>query len=95
MSIKVEEFRAVSRPALLLATAGVLIANVVGGVILWRFAGLPTYGAFLFAALIAPTDVATVLEIFSRTKVPVRLATLMELRPSSTTPRGSPYSPSS
>jgi CPA1 family monovalent cation:H+ antiporter len=78
MSIRVEEFRAVSMPALTLATGGVVIATVVGGLILWKFAGLPIYGAFLFAALIAPTDVATVLEIFGRTKVPARLATLME-----------------
>jgi len=78
MSIKIEEFRAVSRPALLLATGGVLIATIVGGVILWRFNILPFYGAFLFAALIAPTDVATVLEIFGRIHVPGRLATLVE-----------------
>jgi CPA1 family monovalent cation:H+ antiporter len=78
MSIRVEEFRAISRPALTLATGGIVIATVVGGLILWKFAGLPIYGAFLFSALIAPTDVATVLEIFGRTKVPARLATLME-----------------
>jgi CPA1 family monovalent cation:H+ antiporter len=78
MSIKIEEFRAVSRPALLLATGGVLVATIVGGVILWRLNILPFYGAFLFAALIAPTDVATVVEIFGRIHVPVKLATLME-----------------
>jgi CPA1 family monovalent cation:H+ antiporter len=77
-SIRTEDFRAVSRPALLLATRGVLIATLVVGLILWRFAGLEPYTAFLFAALIAPTDVATVLEIFRRTVVPSRLATLME-----------------
>ncbi len=78
MSIKREEFRAVSRPALLLATGGVVVATLVVGAILWRVAGLQPYSAFLFAALIAPTDVATVLEIFRRTAVPSRLATLME-----------------
>ncbi len=78
VSIKVEEFRAVSRPALALATVGVVIATLVGGYILWRFVGLPVFSAFLFAALVAPTDVATVLEIFRRTLVPARLATLME-----------------
>jgi CPA1 family monovalent cation:H+ antiporter len=78
MSIKIEEFRAVSRPALLLATGGVVIATLVGGLILWRFNVLPFYAAFLFAALIAPTDVATVLEVFGRTRVPARLSTLME-----------------
>jgi CPA1 family monovalent cation:H+ antiporter len=78
MSIRTEEFRAVSRPALVLATGGVVVATAVVGVILWWLAALPAYTAFLFAALIAPTDVATVLEIFKRTAVPSRLATLME-----------------
>ena len=78
MSIKTEEFRAVSRAAIALATGGVVVATAVVGVILWVFAGLPAYTAFLFAALIAPTDVATVLEVFSRTAVPSRLSTLME-----------------
>jgi CPA1 family monovalent cation:H+ antiporter len=77
-SIRTEEFRAVSRPALILATGGVLIATLIVGLILWGFAGLQPFPAFLFAALIAPTDVATVLEIFRRTAVPPRLATLME-----------------
>jgi len=78
MSIRTEDFRAVSRPAIALATGGVVVATVVVGVILWDFAGLPAYTAFLFAALIAPTDVATVLEVFNRTAVPSQLATLME-----------------
>ncbi|MBI3840814.1 MAG: cation:proton antiporter [Thaumarchaeota archaeon] len=78
MSIKTEEFRAVSRPALLLATVGVVVATTVGGVIVWQFMGLPIYSAFLFAALIAPTDVSTVLEVFRRISVPSRLATLLE-----------------
>lgn len=78
MSIKTEEFRAVSRPALILATGGVIIATLVGGLILLNFAGLPAYSAFLFAALIAPTDVATVIEVFGRVNVPNRLSTLLE-----------------
>ena len=78
MSIRTDEFRAVSRPAIALATGGVVVATIVVGLILWGFAGLPAYTAFLFAALIAPTDVATVLEIFNRTAVPSQLATLLE-----------------
>ena len=78
MSIRVDDFRAVSRPALILATAGVAVATLVGGLILWGVLGFPLYPAFLFAALIAPTDVATVLEVFKRTMVPSRLATLVE-----------------
>lgn len=79
MNIKVDDFRAVSRPALVLATAGVVVATIVGGLIFWLVLGLPPYSAFLFSALIAPTDVATVLEIFKRTMVPSKLATLVEL----------------
>jgi monovalent cation:H+ antiporter, CPA1 family len=78
MSVDENEFRAVLRPSVLLATFGVVIATIVGGVLLWRVAGLPEYSAFLFAALIAPTDVATVLEIFKHVPVPAKLSTLME-----------------
>ena len=79
MSVRVEDFRAVSRPALILATLGVVIATVVGGFVLWKVVGLAPFPAFLFAALISPTDVATVLEIFARVNVPPRLATLVEM----------------
>jgi CPA1 family monovalent cation:H+ antiporter len=78
MNINAREFRELIRPSLLLATVGVAIATVVVGLLLWRLASLPAYSAFLFAALIAPTDVATVLEIFKRAGVPSQLATLME-----------------
>jgi CPA1 family monovalent cation:H+ antiporter len=78
MSIKTEEFREVVRPALLLATGGVVVATIVVGLILIDFGGIPPTTALLFAALIAPTDVATVLEIFRRAPVPSKLATLME-----------------
>jgi monovalent cation:H+ antiporter, CPA1 family len=78
MSIRIEEFTAVSRPALLLSTVGVVIATAVGGLILWKFDVLPFFPAFLFAALIAPTDAATVLEVFRRVRVPARLSTLVE-----------------
>jgi len=79
MSIRVEDFRAVYRPALLMATVGVLIATLVGGVVLWKVLGVAPVVAFLFAALISPTDVATTLEVFARANVPARLATLVEM----------------
>ena len=61
-----------------LATVGVVIATVVTGLILWQIVGLSVYVSFLFAALIAPTDVVTVLEVFRRVKVPAKLATLLD-----------------
>jgi monovalent cation:H+ antiporter, CPA1 family len=79
MSVRVEDFRAVYRPALLMATVGVLIATLVGGVVLWKVVGVAPIIAFLFAALISPTDVATTLEVFARVNVPARLATLVEM----------------
>ena len=79
MSVKVSDFRAVYRSSLLLATFGVLISTLVVGVVLWKIIGLSPLVSFLFAALISPTDVATVLEVFSRVNVPTKLATLLDL----------------
>jgi len=76
--IRSDDLKCVLRPALALATVGVLIATVVCGLVLWLGLGLSPYVSFLFAALIAPTDVVTVLEVFRRVKVPSRLATLLQ-----------------
>src|SRR5215471_15465800 len=78
MNIRYDVFRSVFRPALRLATIGVVIATVVGGLLLWRIAQLPLISAFVFSSMIAPTDTATVLEIFRRAKLPRKLSTLME-----------------
>jgi len=78
MNIRSTELKSVINPALTLATAGVLISTVVAGIALWTLAGIPLSTAFLFGALIAPTDTATVLEIFRRVKVPAKLSALLE-----------------
>lgn len=78
MHIRSEDLKAVVRPSVVLATVGVVIATTVGGILLWQLAHLPPYVSFLFAALIAPTDVVTVLEVFRRVGVPSKLATLMD-----------------
>lgn len=78
MHVKARELKEVIRPAFTLATVGVIISTVVGGYVLWKIAGLSFYSAFLFAALISPTDVATVLEIFRRARVPSKLSALMD-----------------
>jgi CPA1 family monovalent cation:H+ antiporter len=78
MNIRSNELRHVINPALALATLGVVISTVVAGVALWTLAAIPLSAAFLFGALIAPTDTATVLEIFRRVKVPARLSALLE-----------------
>ena len=78
MHIQATDLRAVIRPSIVLATAGVLIATVIGGLVLWQLAGISFVVSFLFAAIVAPTDVVTVLEIFRRAKVPTGLTTLMD-----------------
>ena len=77
--VKSSDLKAVIRPASYMATIGVLVSTVVGGLLLWKLAQLPFYVSFLFAALISPTDAATVLEIFRRAKVPSKLATMMNI----------------
>jgi CPA1 family monovalent cation:H+ antiporter len=78
IGIRSAEFRSSIRVGLVLATAGVLVATVAGGLILWKIVGLPAYDSFLFSSLISPTDTASVLEIFRRLKVPKRLGALMD-----------------
>jgi CPA1 family monovalent cation:H+ antiporter len=77
--IRREELRKALRPSLLLATAGVIISTIVSGLTLWHIAGLSFGLSFLFGAIIAPTDVVTVLELFRRIRVPERLATILDL----------------
>ena len=76
--LRASDLRAVIKPSLALATVGVLIATSVGGLILWKGLGLSPYVSFLFAALIAPTDAVTVLEVFRRVKVPSKLSTMLD-----------------
>lgn len=78
MRIDREHFKKIRISSLLLSTVGVGVATIVGGFLLSYIAGLPIIIAFAFAALIAPTDAAIVIEIFKRVKVPAQLATLME-----------------
>jgi monovalent cation:H+ antiporter, CPA1 family len=76
--VEATNLRAVVRPSIVLATVGVLVATLIGGLVLWQLVGVSFTAAFLFAAIVAPTDVVTVLEIFRRLNVPTKLATLME-----------------
>ena len=78
MNVDYKQFKAVRISALLLATVGVVLATLVGGFLMAYIAGLPLLVAFAFAALIAPTDAAIVIEIFKRLRVPKILSTLME-----------------
>ena len=78
MKVDYKQFKAIRISALLLATLGVVLATLIGGFLLVYIARLPFLVAFAFAALIAPTDAAIVIEIFKKVKVPKILSTLME-----------------
>ena len=78
MRIRSNELKSIINPALALATLGVVISTVIAGLALWTLAAIPLSAAFVFGALIAPTDTATVLEIFKRVKVPAKLAAMLE-----------------
>ena len=82
MNVDYKHFKEVRVSALLLATIGVILATLVGGFLLMYIARLPLLVSFAFAALIAPTDAAIVIEIFKRVKVPKVLSTLMEFEAS-------------
>jgi NhaP-type Na+/H+ or K+/H+ antiporter len=82
MKVNYKEFKAVRISASLLATVGVVLATLVTGLLLTYIAHLPFAVAFTFAALIAPTDPAIVIEIFKRVRVPKQLSTLMEFEAS-------------
>jgi monovalent cation:H+ antiporter, CPA1 family len=82
MKVNYKEFKTIRISALLLATVGVVVATLVAGLLLMYVAGLAFAVAFTFAALIAPTDPAIVIEIFKRVRVPKQLSTLMEFEAS-------------
>jgi CPA1 family monovalent cation:H+ antiporter len=82
MNVDYKHFKEVRVSVLLLATIGVILATLVGGFLLMYIARLPLLVSFAFAALIAPTDAAIVIEIFKRVKVRKVLSTLMEFEAS-------------
>lgn len=82
MNVDYKYFKEVRISALLLSTLGVVVATLVGGFLVMYMLHLPLLIAFAFAALIAPTDAAIVIELFKRTRVPKLLSTLMEVEAS-------------
>jgi CPA1 family monovalent cation:H+ antiporter len=78
MRVDYAEFKKIRISAMLLATAGVVIATLVGGYLLMYLAGLPFLVAFALSALLSPTDSVMVIDLFKKVKVPSLLANLME-----------------
>lgn len=82
MRVNYSELKAVRLSAILLATVGVVLATLVTGTMLTYLEGLPFVLAFVFAALIAPTDPSVVIDMFKRLKVPKQLSALMQFEAS-------------
>ncbi len=82
MRIDYKDFMRVKISVLLLATVGVIITTVIVGLLLMYVAHLPFQIAFVFAALISPTDAAIVIKTFKILKVPRLLSTMLEMESS-------------
>lgn len=82
MRIDYKDFTRVKISVLLLSTIGVAITTIVVGLLLMYFLHLPFQLAFLFAALISPTDAAIVIKTFKMIKVPRLLSTIVEMESS-------------
>lgn len=78
MKINHKEFKKIRISALLLATAGTIVATLAGGFLLETLMNIPPILAYAFAALIAPTDAALVIEVFKRIRAPKSTSTLMQ-----------------
>src|SRR6476620_11087296 len=82
MRIDYKDFMKVKISVLLLATIGVVITTLVVGFLLIYLEHLPFQIAFIFAALISPTDAAIVIKTFKILKVPRLLSTIVEMESS-------------
>lgn len=82
MRVNYSELKSVRLSAILLATVSVVLATLVAGTLLTYLEGLPFILAFVFAALIAPTDPSVVIDMFKRLKVPKQLSALMQFEAS-------------
>jgi len=82
MRIDYKDFTRVKISVLLLSAIGVVITTIVVGLLLMYLVNLPFQLAFLFAALISPTDSAIVIKTFKIIKVPRLLSTIVEMESS-------------
>jgi CPA1 family monovalent cation:H+ antiporter len=82
MRIDYKDFTRVKISVLLLSTLGVVITTIVVGLLLMYLVHIPFQLAFLFAALISPTDAAIVIKTFKILNVPRLLSTIVEMESS-------------
>jgi monovalent cation:H+ antiporter, CPA1 family len=82
MRIDYKDFMKVKISVLLLATIGVVFTTLIVGLLLTYLEHLPFSIAFVFAALISPTDAAIVIKTFKMLKTPRLLSTIVEMESS-------------
>ncbi|MGN6347439.1 MAG: cation:proton antiporter, partial [Candidatus Nitrosocosmicus sp.] len=82
MRIDYKDFMRVKISVLLLATIGVVFTTFSVGLLLTYIEHLPFSIAFVFAALISPTDAAIVIKTFKMLKTPRLLSTIVEMESS-------------
>src|SRR5690606_29906805 len=80
--------RAAWRPALVLATAGVLLTAVALAVAAWALLGLPPLQAMLLGSIVSSTDAAAVFTILrkQRLRLAERLSATLEVESASNDP---------
>ncbi|RLI76638.1 Na+/H+ antiporter [Archaeoglobales archaeon] len=78
INTELENFKNNFKPILALATLGVLICVVGIGYLINYLLGIPLLLAFLFGAMITPTDPVSVLATFKTLGVPKKLSTIVE-----------------
>lgn len=78
MHLNLEQLKQDWKPIVLLAIPGVVISALLIGLPLSYFWHVPLNYAFLFGALISPTDPVSVLAIMKKIEAPQRLRTILE-----------------
>lgn len=74
----VQHLRDNIRPIAILVLPGIILTTLITGTLIHGLLGLPWPLAFLFGAIIAPSDTISVLAILKELKLPERLNTIIE-----------------
>ena len=78
MRTRFENFKAVQKTVISLATFGVVISALVSGFALTALSGLPLAVAFMFGVIVSPTDPVSVVNLLKRVRAPEKLTTILE-----------------
>ncbi|WNS41271.1 potassium/proton antiporter [Paenibacillus sp. MMS20-IR301] len=86
MQTSMKDIRPVMKPALSLATAGVLLTTAVTGVFARLVLGVPWAESFLFGAIVGSTDAAAVFSVLGGKNIDKRLTSTLEAESGSNDP---------